>query len=310
MIYDIIGDIHGQADKLIGLLTKLGYRHNGISFIAPQNHQAIFVGDFIDRGNQGLATLKIVFDMIDNGQAQAIMGNHEFNAIAYATKGDDGEYLRPHTPQNRHQHKAFLDEVVFHSKLHQEWLQRLYQLPLFLEFDTFIVVHACFDKLAIEHITPFLKDNKLSCDTFCLLHQTPQHLSALENILKGVEATLAKPFYIIDSMGNKRENVRIAWWHDSFKSPNTIRPLHTVSAASFCDMSHIPDDFIYQGEFHLKTNKPIFIGHYWCTGTPKPLSTQVVCTDYSAGKDGYLTAYRFDSQNPILSQHCFVQFIH
>ena len=49
MIYDIIGDIHGHANKLAGLLDKLGYIHDGISHIAPHGHQAIFIGDFIDR---------------------------------------------------------------------------------------------------------------------------------------------------------------------------------------------------------------------------------------------------------------------
>lgn len=97
MIYDIIGDIHGHADKLAGLLDKLGYIHNGKSHIAPHGHQAIFIGDFIDRGNQQLATLQIVFDMLDNNQALAVMGNHEYNAICYATQNDHGNYLRPHT---------------------------------------------------------------------------------------------------------------------------------------------------------------------------------------------------------------------
>ena len=44
MIYDVIGDVHGQADKLIGLLTQLGYQHDGQCFQAPPNHQAIFIG--------------------------------------------------------------------------------------------------------------------------------------------------------------------------------------------------------------------------------------------------------------------------
>lgn len=119
MIYDIIGDIHGHADKLTGLLDKLGYTHNGTSYVAPHGHQAIFMGDFIDRGNQQLATLKIVFDMIDNNEALAVMGNHEYNAICYATQNDNGKYLRPHTDNNNFQHKAFIDEVGFDSELHR-----------------------------------------------------------------------------------------------------------------------------------------------------------------------------------------------
>ena len=42
MIYDIIGDIHGHADKLAGLLDKLGYIHDGISHIAPTRSSSDF----------------------------------------------------------------------------------------------------------------------------------------------------------------------------------------------------------------------------------------------------------------------------
>lgn len=63
-------------------------------------------------------------------------------------------------------------------------------------------------------------------------------------------------------------------------------------------------------DFELTTHQPIFIGHYWLDGTPSILSNQVVCTDYSAGMNGYLTAYQFDTKNPILSNENFVQYIH
>jgi hypothetical protein len=44
--FDIIGDIHGQADKLEALLRKLGYREAAGAWRHPERH-AIFVGDFI-----------------------------------------------------------------------------------------------------------------------------------------------------------------------------------------------------------------------------------------------------------------------
>lgn len=85
MIIDIIGDIHGYADKLTGLLTQLGYVHNGEYYVPPANHRALFIGDLIDRGSQQLRTLEIVFAMLDANVADAVMGNHEYNALAYAT---------------------------------------------------------------------------------------------------------------------------------------------------------------------------------------------------------------------------------
>jgi hypothetical protein len=42
--------------------------------------------------------------------------------------------------------------------------------------------------------------------------------------------------------------------------------------------------------------KPIFVGHYWLTGTPELLSDKVACVDYSVAKGGKLVAYRWDSE--------------
>ena len=42
--------------------------------------------------------------------------------------------------------------------------------------------------------------------------------------------------------------------------------------------------------------KPVFIGHYWLQGTPKPLSKKVVCVDYSVAKGGTMTAYQWDGE--------------
>ncbi|MEG0186401.1 MAG: metallophosphoesterase, partial [Stenotrophomonas sp.] len=80
MAHDIIGDIHGQAGKLKALLKHLGYRERMGAWRHPER-SARFVGDLIDRGPGQLETLDIVRRMIDAGSAEAILGNHEFNAI-------------------------------------------------------------------------------------------------------------------------------------------------------------------------------------------------------------------------------------
>ena len=55
-LYDLIGDIHGHADTLERLLKQLGYsRHHGV--YGHSDRQAIFLGDFIDRGPQIRETL-------------------------------------------------------------------------------------------------------------------------------------------------------------------------------------------------------------------------------------------------------------
>lgn len=306
MIYDIIGDIHGQADKLIGLLHQLGYTHDGTSYIAPTNHQAIFIGDLIDRGNQQLAVLNIVFDMLDNHQAHAIMGNHEYNAICYATYGDDGNYLRPHTHQNNTQHKAFIDEVGFDTALHHYWIKRFYELPLWLELDKLICIHACYDSHSLNILNPLLDNHKLTPHALTKTgkENSPEYI-AIERLLKGIEIELPNGITMTDKSGIVRHKARAKWWLGNWQSQTIDKTLFAHELPDVY-LTHLSDELL---NFNITTAKPIFIGHYWLNGTPTILSHQVVCVDYSAGSDGYLTAYQFDTDNPILSDDSFVQFI-
>jgi hypothetical protein len=41
---------------------------------------------------------------------------------------------------------------------------------------------------------------------------------------------------------------------------------------------------------------PVFVGHYWMSGEPAPITSNVVCLDYSAVKYGKLVAYRMDDE--------------
>ena len=81
---------------------------------AHPERQAIFVGDLVDRGGEQLRVLEIVKRMVDAGSAQIVMGNHEFNAICYATEypAGSGQYLRKHTEKNDNQHRAFLEQLT------------------------------------------------------------------------------------------------------------------------------------------------------------------------------------------------------
>src|SRR5690242_5216739 len=98
MAFDVIGDLHGDASKLRLLLKKLGYRELGATW-RHSGRRAIFLGDFIDRGPEQLDSCDIVRNMVTAGSAHAVMGNHEFNAIAWYLKDPDqpGEHLRRHT---------------------------------------------------------------------------------------------------------------------------------------------------------------------------------------------------------------------
>lgn len=301
MIYDIIGDIHGHYDKLINLLEKMGYVYNGKFYQAPHNHKAIFIGDMIDRAKKQTEVLKTVFSMLDNHQAYAIMGNHELNAIAYSIKNDNGDYLRPHNEKNTKQHQAFLDALPFQSDEYHYWINRLYELPLWLELDDAFFIHACAKKNAINTLSPHLIDNKLTPNIIKNIYNNHSTFCALEILLKGVEVYVPEPHHIIDPQGIKRNNIRVAWWQSDL-----TKPLVQISCSSICDMSGIPPDFQIPITFEKATNNPIFIGHYWLDGAPKPLSKDVICVDYSAGRGDKLVAYQFDGNDPTINETNFI----
>jgi hypothetical protein len=103
-MYDLIGDIHGHADELVQLLEALGYRKHGRTYVHPER-KVIFLGDFIDRGPKIREVLEIVRPMVEQGNALAVMGNHELNALAYHTEDPPALSPTPHrspAPAARH----------------------------------------------------------------------------------------------------------------------------------------------------------------------------------------------------------------
>ena len=146
-MYDVIGDIHGHYDELHTLLVKMGYQYDieHHVFSPPRGRKAVFVGDFIDRGRANVKTCRLVRNMVNTGNAHAIMGNHDFNGVLWATPDSEkqGEFLRPHTDKNRKQHDTYLAEVENDPALYDEMTEWMRSLPVYLELGNAKFVHAC-----------------------------------------------------------------------------------------------------------------------------------------------------------------------
>lgn len=74
--FDIIGDIHGCYEEVVKLLKKLGYYKKDGLFIHPDGRKLISIGDLNDRGPQNLKTINLIMNMVENGQALYVYGNH------------------------------------------------------------------------------------------------------------------------------------------------------------------------------------------------------------------------------------------
>src|SRR5450631_1562456 len=186
-------DILGHADKLTTLLGKMGYRHHLGAWRHPER-SAIFVGDFIDRGPGQLETIRIVREMLDAGTGQAVMGNHEFNAIAWHMPDPEsgGEHLRRRIPKNHKQHKAFLDEAENDSDLHRELVAWFLTLPLWLDLPGLRVVHACWHPTYMAEIEPRLKPGRKLDPALVVAasRRGSMEFRTVEGLTKGLEIAL------------------------------------------------------------------------------------------------------------------------
>ena len=123
-------DVIGYADKLGELLTKLNYTLKNCGCSHP-NRKVVFVGDYIDRGPQIRQTLEIVRGMVESGNAIALMGNHEYNALCFHFQETDGGHLRKHLIKNIIQHYETLKQFQNRQKEYEEYLEWFKTLPLF-----------------------------------------------------------------------------------------------------------------------------------------------------------------------------------
>ncbi|WP_417529526.1 metallophosphoesterase [Marinobacter lipolyticus] len=158
-MYDLIGDIHGHAAELKSPLAKMDYEEIEGVWQHPER-KVIFLGDFVDRGPEQVETVNIARNMVENGQALAVMGNHEFNAVAWAMEDpqNPGQYLRPHIQKNLKQHKAFLEQVGERSELHRSMIEWFKTLPVYLDLPGLRVVHVCWHPDYLRIISQYTDD--------------------------------------------------------------------------------------------------------------------------------------------------------
>lgn len=304
---DFIGDVHGCADELEALLERLGWTRDGEGFRHPEAF-AVFVGDIVDRGPSVRRALRIVRAMVEAGRAELLLGNHEYNLIGHfepAHPDSDRGTLRRHTARTLANLSATLDDYGDAPEALADDVAWLRGRPLCWETPSVRAVHACWDEARIAALRARPGGFLLSDADWrnCSLPGHPVRRT-VDRLLNGTVHTLPEGITFRDTHGIERRQVRTKFWNPRAARLGELvidraelrRELHEVpvSATAGENRGHYPE-----------RERPLFFGHYWFRGKPRPVRDNLACLDYSAVLGGALVAYRFRGE-AVLSSEGFV----
>ncbi|MDY6828897.1 MAG: metallophosphoesterase [Pseudomonadota bacterium] len=301
--YDLVGDVHGCAQTLRALLERLGYvRKRGV--YQHPTRQLILTGDVIDRGPRIRETLHLVRDMVDAGSALMILGNHEYDAICFCTEAKPGSgrtHLREHNERTELSIRATLEQFANHPGEWREFLDWMLELPLFLEFPKFRVVHACWDHSLIRQFRRTYGRNRL--DSYSLHQSIEPHTvpgRTVRRVLRGIDLPLPKGHSIQGQDGVERTQFRVKFWGRDLDTYGDLvfqpdRLPESIANAAIAKEHRMRLLHYGAGE------RPLFFGHYWRFGDPELVRPNMACLDYSAVKSGKLVCYRMDGEQTLNS---------
>ena len=299
--YDLIGDIHGCALSLELLLSKMGYEKQDGVYRHP-TRKVIYLGDLVDRGPRIRETLQIAYNMVQAGEAEIVMGNHEYNYLSYCTEGKEGSgmsYLREHSPRHHRILAETIEQLADYPEereIYQQWIR---EMPLYIEFEHFRVVHACWHHNLIERFEAKYPNHIIDDD---FLHRSSKRgtfeWALMDRLLRGTHLSLPKGEVMVSKDGYERRFFRTKFWEESPEyyrdvvfQPDPL-PEH-IAELKLTEQDH--QDLLY----YRPDEKLLFIGHYWREGEPEMITPNIACLDYSAVKYGKLVAYRLDDEKTI-----------
>jgi serine/threonine protein phosphatase 1 len=121
----VIGDVHGCATALQDLISRL-----------PSADRLLFCGDLINRGPQIERTMVMAWNLVDQGRAVWMRGNHE-QTLLEALSGQGGAMNPALAGCETYRQLG--------SQACRLWKERLQQLPLVYWGSGWVATHAGFD---------------------------------------------------------------------------------------------------------------------------------------------------------------------
>jgi hypothetical protein len=138
----VIGDVHGQYDKLFGLLRF------DADLITPKGDwnggdaQVCFIGDYFDRGPDGIAVIDLIIRLqqqakLTGGAIHTLLGNHEVLLLAasvFATQRQSSHFMASWVHAG-----GQINDLQRLTSRHIKWL---IDCPAMLRLDDYLLIHA------------------------------------------------------------------------------------------------------------------------------------------------------------------------
>lgn len=259
---DIIGDIHGELDFLNKLLNVLGYDSDGAH---PCARKLVFLGDFVDRGPKSVSTVKKIKSLVDNGNAIAILGNHELNTLNLDAKPGSGWFFKSILTDKKE------DKYEPCEKIKEEEMEFvlsfLNTLPIAYESEGLRLVHACWDAKSIAEMK--------SLEVFDVKKEYHYYLN---KISKELEESEEYKMYLLE---RKRwsnfltdKNCAVPFldgWALINNKKQMNHPFKVLTSGVEGIRSNRQPFFVQKWRFtervawwdNYPDDKPVIIGHYW-----------------------------------------------
>ena len=128
----IVGDIHGCLGMFKRLMDKIDWQ--------PDRDSLIFLGDYIDRGEDSKGVVDFLLELMDNSSnVQCLMGNHESLFLNYLEGGDIDTFI--YNGGDTTLASYGFDGEIDISNEHISFLKSLQTL---IELEDYYIVHAGF----------------------------------------------------------------------------------------------------------------------------------------------------------------------
>lgn len=275
MCIDFIGDLHGQAHRLRGILRELGYRERFGAYRHPFR-RVVFLGDVLNRGPEIRECCHLVRAMVERAGAIFLLGNHEIFALMESA-AKKGYFVERGWLEKARRRLATTQEAF--SRAPSEWnamQEWLWGQPVVWEGGGVRAVHACWHPQAVK----CWRGRCLHPSDFCQIPSARFFL--LWRIVEG--PSLRHPL--------TGEKFRLRWWELGaqdwrqviFSAPREI-PAAPLSAS--CRQSLCP---------YPATAMPCFFGHYGFIKPPLPLTGNLACLDLGVAKGGPIGVYRWEGR--------------